>query len=381
MQTECQPPTAMKQGKVQRRAIELLTASEAAWQAAIFVLFAATCLVAAVGIRRLDLLGIALGAPPAAMVAMSTAWKRRTGCEAAAALSSLRAAVASGDELAIRTALSLARAAGVSAEELASSEELRAVVLQKLRRAAAGGDAGRATAATRVVAALEAMRCSGPVPSGEQRPSTPTSLAADPCEPARHVEKMDTCKSGIRMGGGNHGASGQSVNLPTTSPAGNPAGDTQRSTGMKVSMANTISRATQVQLHDTAQHDEPELQKDGLDKSGTCASGVQCMLPEWSSSTLQTAVQDTISSPMWDWEEVQHSPSQTVPGVSGRNSRKSVSVADADRIRRAWLRAVDVHPGSRATPSYRARVIRSESNSTSMEKVPAPGRKGLRSAC
>jgi len=139
------PPTLKQKA---RPAIELLTTAEAAWQVRVLIL-AATAYVFIIilvryspGVLLLTVLFLA-----AMVAALMFSVDRQTN--RANALENLRSAFASGDAGRIRAAIWHARAAGVSAEEVASTKELRAAVSGKLRQALADQDVERLSTAVR----------------------------------------------------------------------------------------------------------------------------------------------------------------------------------------------------------------------------------------
>eukprot|EP00929_Paragymnodinium_shiwhaense_P004667 TRINITY_DN105786_c0_g1_i1.p1 TRINITY_DN105786_c0_g1~~TRINITY_DN105786_c0_g1_i1.p1 ORF type:complete len:342 (-),score=82.03 TRINITY_DN105786_c0_g1_i1:97-1122(-) len=166
---------------IQRPAIELLTASEAAWQTTVLVFAISSPLVLAL-LRVSATCGVVAALLATAAAASSPQWGsfRRD-----LALSLLRAVVVGDDPRVILAALWFAHGVGVSLEELAEAEELREAVCGQLRRAAASGDVNMARSAGRIIRVLDETRAKQAVAASEMiceeqrpllRPNTPTSL-------------------------------------------------------------------------------------------------------------------------------------------------------------------------------------------------------------
>jgi hypothetical protein len=114
-------------------AFESLTATEAVWHLIVLIAFVIVYLITLIMVRfsrttRIVTLLAVVGAAGLVVAVLAGVTKTHRG----SALRSLRAAIASGDANRIRAAIWRAQAAGVSAEEVATTQELRAAVSGKL---------------------------------------------------------------------------------------------------------------------------------------------------------------------------------------------------------------------------------------------------------
>lgn len=168
--------------------LEPLTPEEATWQAAVLGLYAMVCLCAVFS-TCVTAYGKWLTFVVVALITVNVVAAAPTvmGTFNAEALRNLRAAMASGDQQSIRTAILWAQAAGVSIEEAASSDELRTVLRDKLRVAVEAGDKRSASAVVRCVRAAETCNegnvhlSLGPAGPSAAAPAPVPEGAAAPC--------------------------------------------------------------------------------------------------------------------------------------------------------------------------------------------------------
>eukprot|EP00928_Gymnodinium_smaydae_P057442 TRINITY_DN40684_c0_g1_i1.p1 TRINITY_DN40684_c0_g1~~TRINITY_DN40684_c0_g1_i1.p1 ORF type:complete len:309 (+),score=48.95 TRINITY_DN40684_c0_g1_i1:48-929(+) len=166
---------------ITKPALELLTASEAAWQTSVLV-SASTVLAIAASIHYSMFLGAAVAVvlAPVLGIAGATGLLIWCGYGRHLALGCFRATVACDDTRAIRVALLLAQFAGVSPEELASTQALRVAIQKQLKRVSTqqqrrAAPVHMATAPTsRMVEQLQTMRGS----AAAAAPALATATAA-----------------------------------------------------------------------------------------------------------------------------------------------------------------------------------------------------------
>jgi hypothetical protein len=137
-------------------AIESLTSAEAVWHMAVLITFLALYIVAVVMVRFslaariLTLLAVigAIGLAAAVLAAIAKTHR-------SSVLQSLRSAMASGDANRIRMAIWRAQAAGLSAEDVAATQELRAALSGKLQSALADRDVEKLSSIVRCAQTAE----------------------------------------------------------------------------------------------------------------------------------------------------------------------------------------------------------------------------------
>lgn len=150
------PGAATARPSPKKVAFESLTAKEAAWHVVVLVTFVVVYLIMVVTVRlsamaRFFTLLLVVGTA-GLLVAVLTAF---TMSHRSSALQSLRSAIASGDAKRIREAIWRAQAAGVSAEDAAATQELRALLAGKLQSALEDRDVEKLGMAVRCAQAVK----------------------------------------------------------------------------------------------------------------------------------------------------------------------------------------------------------------------------------